>query len=87
MRNIRQESTSEADLITVFFLTERNFKDIVQNMGYHCTKGSSQFALKAALDGLSQVDCGQAENGEHQNRRETGEHSSSSADSEIQSEL
>ena len=49
--------SSEADLMTKL-LDGKTIQDIVQNIGYHCTKGRSQYALKTALGGLSRVDSG-----------------------------
>ena len=48
-------SSNKADFMTKF-IDRKKIQDIVQNMGYHCTKGRSQYALKAALDDLSRVD-------------------------------
>ena len=60
------------------YWTDKKSRTRAQHGLHHCTKGRLQLALRAALDGF---------NGKQQNRRETREHSSISADSELQSEM
>ena len=81
-----QGSSNEANFMTKFLDGEK-FQETEQEIGYHCSKGRPLSARKAAPDALRRVGIGRADNGQHQNGRETREHCSSSADSVVQSEL
>ena len=71
-----QESATKQTSVTTF-LDGKQIQEIAQNI---TTRGADRSSL-------SKMRRGQAENGKHQKQRGTREHTSSSADSEIQSEL